>query len=34
MRALCAPDVYYYPTSTQGKRAADIIANGLREIYP
>lgn len=31
---LRGPDVYYYPTSTQGKRAADIIANGLREIYP
>ena len=31
---LRGPDVYYYPTSAQGKRAADIIANGLREIYP
>ena len=31
---LRGPDVYYYPTSTPGKRAADIIANGLREIYP
>lgn len=31
---LRGPDVYYYPTSTQGKRAAEIIANGLREIYP
>lgn len=31
---LRGPDVYYYPTSTRGKRAADIIANGLREIYP
>lgn len=31
---LRGPDVYYYPTSAQGKRAAGIIANGLREIYP
>lgn len=31
---LRGPDVYYYPTSVQGKRAAEIIANGLREIYP
>lgn len=31
---LRGPDVYYYPTSSQGKRAAEIIANGLREIYP
>ncbi|MCI7339329.1 MAG: SH3 domain-containing protein [Oscillospiraceae bacterium] len=31
---LRGPDVYYYPTSAQGKRAAEIIANGLREIYP
>ncbi len=31
---LRGPDVYYYPTSTQGRRAANIIANGLREIYP
>ncbi len=26
--------VYYYPQSTQGQRAADIFANGLKEIYP
>lgn len=31
---LRGPDVYYYPTSAQGKRAAEIIANGLRESYP
>lgn len=31
---LRGPDVYYHPTSAQGKRAAEIIANGLREIYP
>lgn len=28
------PDVYYYPTSVKGKRAADIIANNLKAIYP
>ena len=27
-------EVYYYPTSTRGKRAADIIANNLKMIYP
>lgn len=27
-------DVYYYPTSVQGKRAADIIAHNLKYIYP
>ena len=26
--------VYYYPGSKEGKRAADIFANGLKEIYP
>ncbi len=26
--------VYYYPTSQQGKRAADIFANNFMEIYP
>lgn len=26
--------VYYYPTSVDGKRAADIIAQNLRLIYP
>ncbi len=31
---LRGPDVYYYPTSSDGRRAAEIIANGLREIYP
>ena len=27
-------DVYYYPTSSQGKRAAEIIAENYRDIYP
>lgn len=27
-------DIYYYPTSQQGRRAADLIAAGLRTIYP
>lgn len=27
-------DVYYYPYSTKGKRAADIIADNLKKIYP
>lgn len=27
-------DVYYYPTSTAGKRAADIIAENYKDIYP
>ena len=27
-------DVYYYATSTQGKRAADIIAQNFKEINP
>ena len=27
-------DVYYYPTSVNGKRAADIIVNNLKLIYP
>lgn len=27
-------DVYYYPTSVKGKKAADIIANNLKAIYP
>ncbi len=31
---LRGPDVYYYPYSERGKRAADIIANNLRMIYP
>lgn len=28
------PDIYYYPTSQKGRRAADIIANNLKAIYP
>ena len=27
-------DVYYYPYSTRGKRAAEIIAKNYKEIYP
>ncbi len=27
-------DVYYYPTSAKGKRAAEIIVGNYREIYP
>ena len=27
-------DVYYYPGSTRGERAAEIIADGLKRIYP
>jgi len=27
-------DVYYYQTSSAGKRAADIIANNMKGIYP
>ena len=27
-------DVYYYPTSAKGKRAAEIIAENYRNIYP
>lgn len=27
-------DVYYYPTSAEGKRFADIAANNLQMIYP
>lgn len=27
-------DVYYYPTSVNGKRAADITVNNLKSIYP
>lgn len=27
-------DVYYYPTSVNGKRAADIIVTNLKKIYP
>lgn len=25
---------FYYPTSTKGRRAAELIADGLKEIYP
>lgn len=31
---LQGPDVYYYTYSSEGKRAADIIANNLKVIYP
>lgn len=27
-------DVYYYPSSTEGKRAANLIADALKTIYP
>ena len=27
-------DVYYYPTSVNGKRFADIVVDNLKEIYP
>lgn len=27
-------DVYYYPTSAKGKRAAEIFAENYRDIYP
>lgn len=27
-------DVYYYPTSVNGKRAADIFVSNLKKIYP
>ena len=27
-------DVYYYPTSTRGKRAAEIFAKNLKNVYP
>lgn len=27
-------DIYYYPTSINGKRAADIIVSNLKKIYP
>ncbi len=27
-------DIYYYPTSVNGKRAADIIVTNLKKIYP
>lgn len=31
---LMGPDVYYYAYSTSGERAAELIADNLREIYP
>lgn len=27
-------DIYYYPTSVNGKRFADIVVDNLKEIYP
>ena len=32
--AVRGTDVYYYPTSAKGKRAADIIAENYKNIYP
>lgn len=32
--SLKGPDIYYYADSNEGKRAADIFAAGLKEIYP
>ena len=32
--AVRGTDVYYYPTSAKGKRAAEIIAGNYRDIYP
>ncbi|MBQ6336948.1 MAG: N-acetylmuramoyl-L-alanine amidase [Ruminococcus sp.] len=32
--AVRGTDVYYYPTSSKGKRAAEIIAENFRNIYP
>ncbi len=31
---LMGPDVFYYPTSRNGRRFAEIIAENLRNIYP
>ena len=31
---LSGSDVYYFPGSTEGKRAADIIVRNLKKIYP
>lgn len=31
---LMGPDIYYYPTSSKGKTAANIIAGNLNQIYP
>ena len=32
--AVRGTDVYYYPTSARGKKAAEIIAENFRDIYP
>lgn len=32
--ALQGPDVYYYAYSEEGRKAADLIANNLKAIYP
>jgi N-acetylmuramoyl-L-alanine amidase len=32
--AFRGPNVYYYSTSQEGRRAADIFANNLKAIYP
>ena len=32
--SLRGSDVYYYPGSAEGKRAADIIVRNLKKIYP
>lgn len=32
--ALQGPDVYYYASSSEGQRAANIFANNLKAIYP
>lgn len=32
--AVRGSEVYYYPTSERGRRAAEIIANNLKLIYP
>ncbi len=32
--SLRGSDVYYYPGSAEGRRAADIIVRNLKEIYP
>lgn len=31
---LAGPDVYFFPRSYYGRRLAEIVADGLREIYP
>ncbi|MEG2324233.1 MAG: N-acetylmuramoyl-L-alanine amidase [Anaerovoracaceae bacterium] len=32
--ALQGPDVYYYPSSQEGKKAANIFSDNLKAIYP